>query len=130
MGGPSLPLPSPLPLRAFLQQVLPTPVISDIPARNSWTHTSRSAAAHFLTLLLGGEAVPRFCCSVVEALWQSGGAGGSGAHDHSSQFTGLLVPGWEEGTGVHPGPRTHILPRGSLMVGWVMITSSVTPRKV
>lgn len=28
---------------------------TDIPARNSRTHTSRSAAAHFLTLLLGGR---------------------------------------------------------------------------
>lgn len=41
-----------------------------------------------------------------------------------ARFTRLLIPSWEGGRDVHPGPRTLLsFLGGSLMLGWVTVMS-------
>lgn len=105
---------------------------TDIPARNSWTHTSLvQMLLTFSHCFWKGKQSLHFAAQTVpEGPRQSRGASGNGAHDHSSPThwaADCLLGGRERCPLWSQDP--HLLPLGSLMVGWVVIMSSITPRQ-
>lgn len=126
-----LPLPS-QPRAAFPHPVLQTPAISQTFLLEARTHTSvAQLLLTFSQCFWKGKQPLRFAAqTVAEHPRQPGGVGGNGAHGHSRpihQAADSQLGGRER---CPPGSQDPpFLPRGSLMLGCVAVTSSMTPMK-